>query len=133
MSPMSPREPGASPEGPAGGVQARPLDTEAAGPAAVRGSAVRTSADAGGILRGLLSAPLQAKLGFGWASAAELVRQAVNVALLVGLVLAGAGVLPLLAVAIPASAVSLAFTIPLVRRQVSFEPSFHLGRLWRLL
>ncbi|HWF33218.1 MAG TPA: oligosaccharide flippase family protein [Solirubrobacteraceae bacterium] len=81
----------------------------------------------------LLATTLQAELRFGWASAAELIRQLVNVGLLVGLVLAGAGVLPLLAVAIPASAVSLACTVPLVRGRVSFEPSFHVGRLWSLL
>jgi O-antigen/teichoic acid export membrane protein len=239
MSTMSSREPGAQPAQPAGGAQADLLDTEAAGQAALRGSALRTSAYVLGILLSLISAPLlvrhlgvsdfghyvavlslvtivsgftegglnsivlreyatlqgdsrrelirsaigirivltivgvamavgfaavagygstlvlgtalagaglilqllqsllattlQAQLRFGWASAAELVRQVVNVGLLVALVLAGAGVLPLLAVAIPASAVSLAVTIPLVRRQVSFEPSFHLGRLWRLL
>jgi O-antigen/teichoic acid export membrane protein len=239
MSAMSSREPGAQPLEPAGGAQGDLLDTEAAGPAALRGSVLRTSAYVLGILLSLISAPLlvrhlgvsdfgryvavlsvvtivsgftegglnsivlreyatleghtrrelvrsaigirivltvvgvlfavafaalagygstlvlgtalagiglvlqllqslfsttlQAQLRFGWASAAELVRQVVNVSLLVGLVLAGAGVLPLLAVAIPASAVSLAFTVPLVRRQISFEPSFHLGRLWRLL
>lgn len=85
------------------------------------------------LLQSLLSVTLQAELRFGWASAAELVRQVVNVALLVGLVLAGAGVLPLLAVAIPASAVSLLFTLPLVIGQTSLRPSFHLGRWWHLL
>jgi O-antigen/teichoic acid export membrane protein len=85
------------------------------------------------LIQSLLSVTLQAQLRFGWASAAELVRQVVNVGLLVALVLAGAGILPLLAVAIPASAVSLAFTLTLVRRYVSVRPSFHLGRWWRLL
>ncbi len=85
------------------------------------------------LLQSLLATALQAQLRFGWASAAELVRQAINVGLLVALVLSGASVVVLLAVAIPASAVSLLFTMPLVRRLVSFRPSFHLGRLWRLL
>jgi O-antigen/teichoic acid export membrane protein len=85
------------------------------------------------LLQSLLAVTLQAELRFGWASAAELVRQVVNVALLVGLVLAGAGVLPLLAVAIPASAVSLLVTVPLVIGRTSLRPSFHLGRWWRLL
>jgi O-antigen/teichoic acid export membrane protein len=85
------------------------------------------------LLQSLLAVTLQAELRFGWASAAELVRQVVNVALLVGLILAGAGVLPLLAVAIPASAVSLAVTLPLVIAHVSLRPSFHVGRWWRLL
>jgi O-antigen/teichoic acid export membrane protein len=85
------------------------------------------------LLQSVLSVTLQAQLRFGWAAAAELVRQAVNVALLVSLVLAGAGLLPLLAVAIPASAVSLAFTVPLVLRYTTLKPSFHIGRWWRLL
>jgi O-antigen/teichoic acid export membrane protein len=85
------------------------------------------------LLQSLFSVTLQAQLRFGWASAAELVRQVVNVALIVSLVLAGAGILPLLAVAIPASAVSLGFTLPLVRHYVSLRPSFHIARWWRLL
>ncbi|HEX3510469.1 MAG TPA: flippase [Solirubrobacteraceae bacterium] len=81
----------------------------------------------------LMAVTLQAQLRFGWVSAAELVRQTFNVAMLVALVLAGAGLLPLIAVAIPASAVSLLFTVPLVRSEMSFVPSFHLRRWWRLL
>jgi O-antigen/teichoic acid export membrane protein len=85
------------------------------------------------LLQGTLSMTLQAQLRFGWMSGAELLRQVVNVALLVALVLAGAGLLPLFAVAIPASAVSLAFTVPLVLRYTSLRPSFHLARWWWLL
>jgi len=68
------------------------------------------------LLQSTLSMILQAQLRFGWVSAGELLRQVVNVGLLVALALAGARLLPLLAVAIPASAVSLAFTVPLVLR-----------------
>ncbi len=85
------------------------------------------------LLQSTLSMTLQAHLRFGWISAAELVRQVVNVGLLVTLALAGAGLLPLLAVAIPASAVSLASTVPLVLRYTSLRPSFHLAHWWRLL
>jgi O-antigen/teichoic acid export membrane protein len=85
------------------------------------------------LVQSVLSTTLQAQLRFGWVSAAELLRQAVNVAIIVGLVLAGAGVLALLSVAVPASLVSLAFTLVLVRRQVSVMPSFHVGRWWGLL
>ncbi len=85
------------------------------------------------LLQSTLSTTLQAQLRFGWLSAAELLRQVVNVGLLVALVLAGAGLLPLLAVAIPASAVSLAFTVPLVLGSISLRPSFHIARWWRLL
>ncbi|HLB22261.1 MAG TPA: oligosaccharide flippase family protein [Solirubrobacteraceae bacterium] len=85
------------------------------------------------LLQSTLSTTLQAQLRFGWVSAVEVLRQVVNVALLVALALAGAGLLPLLAVAIPASAVSLLFTIPLVVRYTSLRPSFHAGRWWGLL
>jgi O-antigen/teichoic acid export membrane protein len=81
----------------------------------------------------LLSVTLQAQLRFGWVSVTELLRQVVNVVLLVALVLSDAGLLPLLAVAIPASAISLVFTAWLVFRYVPLKPSFHLGRWWRLL
>jgi O-antigen/teichoic acid export membrane protein len=85
------------------------------------------------LLQSTLSTMLQAQLRFGWVSAAELVRQVVNVGLLVALALSGAGLIPLLAVAIPASAVSLLVTIPLVLPYTSLWPSFHLAHWWRLL
>ncbi len=85
------------------------------------------------LLQSTLSTTLQAQLRFGWVSAVEILRQVVNVGLLVALALAGAHLLPLLAVAIPASGVSLLFTIPLVIRYTSLRPSFHAGRWWRLL
>jgi len=85
------------------------------------------------LLQSTLAVTLQAQLRFGWVSAAEILRQAVNVGLLVVLALSGAGLIPLLAVAVPASAVSLAVTIPLVRPYVALRPSFHAGHWWRLL
>lgn len=85
------------------------------------------------LLQSLLSVTLQAQLRFGWASAIELLRQVVYVALIVGLVLADAGLLPLIAVAIPAAVVSLACTVPLVLGYLTLWPSFHVGRWWHLL
>ncbi len=85
------------------------------------------------LLQSTLSTTLQAQLRFGWVSAVEMLRQLVNVALLVALALSGAHLLVLLAVAIPASAVSLLLTIPLVIRYTSLRPSFHAARWWRLL
>jgi len=85
------------------------------------------------LLQSTLATTLQAQLRFGWVSVVELLRQAVNVSLLVALALSGAGVLPLLAVAVPASAVSLLVTIPLVVHNVSLRPSFHPAHWWRLL
>jgi O-antigen/teichoic acid export membrane protein len=103
------------------------------GSALVLGTAIAGAGLLLQLVQSLLSTALQAQLRFGWVSAAELTRQAVNVAILVALVLVGAGVLPLLSVAVPASAVSLAFTFALVRRQVSLRPSFHIARWWGLL
>ncbi len=85
------------------------------------------------LLQSTLSITLQAQLRFGWVSAIEMLRQVVSVGLLVALALAGAHLLVLLAVAIPASAISLALTLPLVSHQISLRPSFHAGRWWRLL
>jgi O-antigen/teichoic acid export membrane protein len=85
------------------------------------------------LLQSTLGTVLQSQLRFGWVSAAELLRQVVNVGLLVVLALSGAGLIPLLAVAIPASAVSLAVTIPLVLPFASMRPSFHTAHWWRLL
>src|ERR1019366_5995674 len=85
------------------------------------------------LLQSTLSTTLQAQLRFGWVSAVEMLRQVVNVGLLVALALAGAHLLALLAVAVPASAVSLLVTIPLVLRYTSLRPSFHAARWWRLL
>jgi O-antigen/teichoic acid export membrane protein len=85
------------------------------------------------LLQSLLSVSLQSELRFGWASAADLVRQVVNVALLVALVLSGAGLVALLAVAIPASGVSLVFTLAVLTDRHELWPDFDLGRSWRLL
>jgi O-antigen/teichoic acid export membrane protein len=85
------------------------------------------------LLQSLLSTTLSSRLRFGWASAIELLRQVVNVTLIVTLVLVGAGLLPLLAVALPASAVSLAATIPLILGYTPLRPSFHFARWWRVL
>ena len=85
------------------------------------------------LLQSMLSMPLQSHLRFGWSSAIELLRQIVSVSLIVVLVLAGAGLVPLLAISIPAAGVSLLVTIPLVIRYTPLIPSFHLGEWWRLL
>ncbi len=85
------------------------------------------------LLQSTLATTLQARLRFGWVSTVEVLRQVVNVALLVILALAGAGLLPLLAVAVPASAFSLLVTIPLVLGSTPLKPSFHAGRWWKLL
>jgi O-antigen/teichoic acid export membrane protein len=63
---------------------------------------------------------------------AEVVRAAIMVVLIVALVVAGAGLVPLLAVQIPAGIVSLAIVVVLVRRLIPLRPSLDLERWWQL-
>jgi O-antigen/teichoic acid export membrane protein len=81
----------------------------------------------------LLTVPLQVELRLGWVSVLELMRQLVAVALVVALVLVGAGVTPFLATNIPAGVVVLAVTAVLVRRRATPWPAFHVRTWWRLL
>jgi O-antigen/teichoic acid export membrane protein len=75
------------------------------------------------LLQSLLSVPLQGTLKLGWVTVAELIRNAVSTALIVALVLLGAGIVPLLAVIAPACLASLLLTARLVRGMVPFRPS----------
>lgn len=103
------------------------------GPALVLGTALAAVGMLLQLVQGLLGVSLESELRFGWVTAGELLRQLVNVGLLVGLALAGAGVVPLLAVAIPASAVSLLLTAVLVRGKVSLRPTFAAREWWPLI
>jgi len=75
---------------------------------------------------------LQAELRQGWVTLAELVRQIATVAGIVALVVAGASIVPFLAVAIPASLAALVLTGVLVRRTIALRPSFDVTA-WRAL
>jgi O-antigen/teichoic acid export membrane protein len=68
--------------------------------------------------------PLQAELRFGWVTATDLLRQFTTVVAVVALVLAGAALLPFLAIAIPAALASLALTVAAVRQRDALIPSF---------
>jgi len=81
----------------------------------------------------LLSSPLQADLRFGWATIADLLRQVTLVTGIVVLVLAGAGVLPLLAVQVPAALVALVLTVALIRRDVPLRPRADRSVWWPLM
>ncbi len=85
------------------------------------------------LIQSLLAVALQGELRFGWASAIDLLRQLVNVALVVALVLAGAGIAVLLAATIPASVTSLVVTVVLVRGKMPLRPAFAPGRWWHLI
>ncbi|MEA2426931.1 MAG: hypothetical protein QOF37_559 [Thermoleophilaceae bacterium] len=75
---------------------------------------------------------LQGELRFGLATAAELVRQVAATALIVTLVLVGAGLVPLLWVPLPAGIIGLTFASALVRTRMPLRPSFDVAR-WRPL
>jgi O-antigen/teichoic acid export membrane protein len=76
-----------------------------------------------------VSVPLIASLRLGATSGLELARQTILVALTVALVLAGAGLLPLLAAIIPSSLIALAATWALVHRDIRLRPAFD-ARAW---
>jgi len=90
----------------------------------------------GGVLianvQSTFAVPLTAALRLGWVSGLDLVRQAASVAMIVALVVAGARLLPFLAVPAVAAAVVLAPTALLVRREIPLRPSFNLPQ-WREL
>lgn len=81
----------------------------------------------------VLAASLQGELRFGWITAVELLRQALLVALVVVLVVAGAGLGAFYVALIPASVAGLAITAVLVRRLMPLRPAFAPRRWWPLL
>jgi O-antigen/teichoic acid export membrane protein len=79
------------------------------------------------VLQGVFAAPLQGTLRFGWVAGADLLRQAVATMLVVALVIAGAHLVALVAVLIPASLAALVLTIVLVRREMPLRPRLDLS------
>jgi O-antigen/teichoic acid export membrane protein len=80
--------------------------------------------------------PLSAGLRLGWVASLELLRQAGVVVVVVGLVVAGAGLVAFLAALIPAAVLILVVTAWLVRGSIPFVPAFDpraWGRLLRLV
>src|SRR5579875_3745667 len=79
-----------------------------------------------------LLVPLQAELRQGWIAAAEIARQLVQFAAVLSLILVGAGLLPLLAAAVPAAAAAAAV---LAARSPArgVGPSFSPTAWWRLI
>jgi O-antigen/teichoic acid export membrane protein len=84
-------------------------------------------------LQSATTVPLQTELRFGWVAAAELLRQLVTVVAIVALVVAGAELLPFLAVVIPAALASLALTVAAVRQRDALLPSFRFSRWSELM
>jgi O-antigen/teichoic acid export membrane protein len=85
------------------------------------------------VVQSMLAVPLAAQLQITTQTLVELGRQVVLVAVLVLLVLAGAGVLPLLAATIPAGLVGVAVTARLVRGRIPLRPAMHADEWPRLI
>lgn len=85
------------------------------------------------LLQTLVSVPLQGTMRLGWVAVADLLRNGVMTLLIVALVLAGAGIVPLLAVITPACLAALLLTARLVRGSMPLRPSFHVAALAPLL
>jgi O-antigen/teichoic acid export membrane protein len=98
----------------------------------VAGTALAGLAVVAVAVQGTLGISLMVELRLGWVTALELLRQAVLVAGIVVLVATGAGVLPLLAVQVPAALAALLATVLLVRGSVPVLPAFDAAE-WRAL
>lgn len=85
------------------------------------------------VVQSMIAVPLMAALRVGTATALEVGRQAVLVAVLVAVVLAGGGVVPLLAATIPAGLAGVIATALILRREALFWPALHPGEWRRLL
>jgi O-antigen/teichoic acid export membrane protein len=79
-----------------------------------------------------LAVPLQAELRQGWIALAELLRQSVQVALILTLIALGAGLVPLLAAAVPAALAAVVLTA-CVSRQALVLPTMHPRAWWALM
>lgn len=85
------------------------------------------------LLADVLAIALQGELRFGWPAFITVARQVVAVGLIVALVLAGAGLLPFLAVTIPAGLVTLGLTARVVKGQMPLIPVLAGPEGWALL
>ena len=85
------------------------------------------------VLQATYTVPLSTHLLVGRVSALELAKQVLTVIFIVALVLAGAGVVPLLAVPLPVALIVAAATAWMVRHQMPLLPAFDLRESVRLL
>lgn len=99
----------------------------------VLGSVVAGAAMMLNAITNILTVSLQGELRFGWITAINVVRQAVAVGVIVALVLAGAGLLPLLAATFPAGLSALAVAAWLVRDDMPLVPSLRGADWWPLV
>lgn len=99
----------------------------------VVGTAVAVSGQMLQVFQTLLGTSLQGEMRFGWITSLELVRQSVSVALIVALVLAGAGLLPFFVVPVAAGLATLSVTLRLTNALIPRRPAFHPARWLPLL
>lgn len=99
-------------------------------PALVGGTVLAALSIVALVFQHTLSIPLTAQLRIGYISALEVARQVLTVILFVVLIVLGAGVLPLLAVAFVVNLMLIPPTAALVRGQISTRLAFH-PRRWR--
>lgn len=81
----------------------------------------------------MYAVPLAATLQLGWMTSFEVARQLLTVLLMVALVLAGAPVLPFLAIAVPVNVLLASLTAWRVRAQMPLRPSLHVRGWGRVL
>jgi len=98
----------------------------------VIGTAIAVAGQMLQVFQTLLGTSLQSEMRFGWVTALELVRQTITAALIIAMVLAGAGLLPFFFVPAAAGLATLSATMRLTRKLIPLRPAFHLGR-WRPL
>jgi O-antigen/teichoic acid export membrane protein len=79
-----------------------------------------------------LGVPLQAGLRQGWVAAADLLRQTVQVTLILVLIAVGAGLVPLVATSIPAGVAAIVLIVA-VSRQGIVRPAIHPSAWWQLM
>jgi O-antigen/teichoic acid export membrane protein len=84
-------------------------------------------------MQNLVAVPLAGNLRYGWATVTDLARQIVTVSLTLALVIAGAELLPFLAVSIAGGAVALVMTATLVRGTMPLRPAFDPAEWWLLI
>lgn len=85
------------------------------------------------VTQDLLDVSLQATLRFGRVTLVEFLRQAIGVALIIALVIAGAHLLGFFFVTIPAGLIALLVSVRLVRGLFPLRPAFHASVAWPLM
>jgi O-antigen/teichoic acid export membrane protein len=101
--------------------------------AMVAGTAIVGGALVIQMVQATVAIPLMTQLRLGWVALAEFVRQAGMVVLIVAFVLAGFGLVPFYAAAVPAAIASLAVTVWRVRSEVPLRFDFDRSAWWSVL